>query len=123
MKADEAAWVREHVWTAQMRKTHAELPSFYSMCACQWGACGHCKNGEHEKCAESRAEVPATYIATSDGFAAVIHHPGAPVGAPIHAHVWEAGHRHLWSCPCLYEHAPRAPQAIQGDLLELLEAS
>ncbi|MGV9779729.1 DUF6248 family natural product biosynthesis protein, partial [Streptosporangium sp. NPDC003464] len=37
MTPGQAAWVREHVWTAGMRKTHREVPGATSHCACQWG--------------------------------------------------------------------------------------
>lgn len=34
MSAEAARWVRAQVWTASMRKTHRELPLFYSSCPC-----------------------------------------------------------------------------------------
>ena len=42
MTPDAAAWVRAVAWQDHHRATVAEIPSFYSRCACQFGQCGHC---------------------------------------------------------------------------------
>jgi uncharacterized protein DUF6248 len=55
---DEAAWVREHAWTEQMRQQpyflegtstvtydHAEAAA---RCLCMAGVCSHCRSGRHQ---------------------------------------------------------------------------
>ncbi|WP_420896350.1 DUF6248 family natural product biosynthesis protein [Actinomyces naeslundii] len=45
MNEAEAAWVRDHAWTAVMRKTYASVPAVLTMCPCEYGPCGHCSAG------------------------------------------------------------------------------
>lgn len=75
MNEAEAAWVRDHAWTAVMRKTYASVPAVLTMCPCEYGPCGHCSAGSHENCAydnpsntqwaANRANVPADWITTT----------------------------------------------------------
>jgi len=93
MTPDAAAWVRAEVWQDHHRATIAEIPTFYGMCACQYGHCGHCGHcaaGRHHACTHDHhpsAEHPAGYLTNRRGH--------------VRAEVWEAGHRHVWDCGCM----------------------
>jgi hypothetical protein len=101
---EEAAWIRAVAWRNHHRKTYAEAPAIYSMCDCQLGACGHCTAGRHHACAHntwSPGEATAAYLTNRAGL--------------VVAEVWEAGHRHVWTCRCkatsgLPDHDPRPEQ-------------
>jgi hypothetical protein len=89
LTAEQAAWVRAAAWRNFHRKTYADTPAFYALCACQYGSCGHCGSGQHRRCAHNDRpahESPAAYLTDPQG------HALAPV--------YEAGHRHAWTCAC-----------------------
>ena len=50
MTPDQAAWVREHVFTPGMRKEYGEVPGFYEVCACQYGTTTWCRVDKHGRC-------------------------------------------------------------------------
>lgn len=88
-----------------MQREHRRHPERFTACACQYGACRHCKNGDHHLCTPRRHEAPAARLA-------------ARAGA---VDVWEAGHRHAWTCACAARHhgepapPPCPPVATDGD--------
>jgi hypothetical protein len=89
MSEEVAAWIRAVAWRNHHRRTYAETPALYTMCACQLGPCGHCTHGRHRDCAQNAStpsESSATYLADRAG--------------RVLATVWEVGHRHTWTCPC-----------------------
>jgi Family of unknown function (DUF6248) len=68
LTAEQAAWVRAAAWRNFHRKTYADTPAFYALCACQYGSCGHCGSGQHRRCAHNDRpahESPATYLTTA----------------------------------------------------------
>ncbi|MEV4096935.1 DUF6248 family natural product biosynthesis protein [Streptosporangium saharense] len=115
MTPDEAAWVREHVWTGAMRRTYAEVPGFYLTCACQWN--GPCLNdphpGTHATC---HMGVPMynyeTIISGRGGvsvaaFKRPYRHPTASATGWHSSHlamVWIGGRRCRWQCTCPCDH-------------------
>lgn len=103
MNEAEAAWVRDHAWTAVMRKTYASVPAVLTMCPCEYGPCGHCSAGSHENCAyddpnnaqwaANRADVPAGWITNADEQVPTL-------GGAESWQFWEAGIQHDGRCPC-----------------------
>ncbi|TDC34228.1 hypothetical protein E1211_17940 [Micromonospora sp. 15K316] len=91
---DAAAWIRSVV----LPKAYVDGIPDPSLCACQWGPCGHCQAGQHEQCnvvgwgGAPRAHGD-TYITTSRGQVAV----GKGVAS---AEVWLSGRPCRWVCPC-----------------------
>ncbi|WP_119728365.1 DUF6248 family natural product biosynthesis protein [Thermomonospora amylolytica] len=119
---DQAAWIREHVWTKAMRKTFAEVPAFYTTCACEWGLSIRCKRGQHDQCAAGKPLRTYAGIVTFDGnrpahWPDYFTHPtDADATGPRHtclALVWLADRVCRWVCPCRC-HA--APAPVQLDL-------
>jgi len=88
-----------------MQRAFRRRPEQFTACACQYGACRHCQNGDHHLCTPRRHEAPAARLATSTG----------------DVDVWEAGHRHSWTCACAASHhgeptpPPSKPVATDGD--------
>ncbi len=102
MTQEAAAWIRAAAWQTHHRATVAEIPTFYSLCACQFGHCGHCAAGRHQACTHDRhgpSEHPAGYLTGRRGY--------------VLADVWEIGHRHVWTCACkTADHGQRARQLL-----------
>ncbi|MGC5012579.1 DUF6248 family natural product biosynthesis protein [Streptosporangium sp. DT93] len=107
MTPDQAAWVRENVWPAAMRKAHREQPLGTTHCACQWGG-GACASGRHDIC---HVGVPLpvceTYVVTRTdqvlGFAEPYRHPSVSATGwhrTRTAQVWLADRVCAWSCSC-----------------------
>ena len=72
LTAEQAAWVRAAACRNFHRKTYADNPAFYALCACQYGSCGHCGSGQHRRCAHNDRpahESPATYLTDRQGHA------------------------------------------------------
>ena len=68
------------------------------MCACEYGRCGHCGAGQHRRCQhEDHAshESAAAYLTDRQG--------------GVLALVYEAGHRHVWTCACKTDGHDRRP--------------
>ena len=117
MTEAEAAWVREHVWTRAMRKVYAETPAIHSMCPCEYGPCGRCSAGRHDRCpytdprhaqwAAARADVPAGWVTYAD--CQVPTHGGTETWQ-----VWEAGVTHDARCPCARAGHPGTGPHHQG---------
>lgn len=108
MDEDEAVWVREHVWTQHMRRTHETVPRAASTCACQSGPTQHCQRDHHHSC--DRAEAlpgPEGYITRPTGqvvsLSVPYEHP-TPSAAGAHrvsaAQVWLADRVCAWQCNC-----------------------
>jgi hypothetical protein len=110
MTPEEAVWVREHVWTPDMRRQFKELPGFYLTCACQHnGPCLNAKDpGRHDRCHVGRNPLPRceTYIDTPRGYAAFrqpYRYPTADATGwkfSTLAMVWLADRRCRWACSC-----------------------
>jgi hypothetical protein len=83
------AWIYEHVLTAKQREHHAAL---IEHCECQYGPCGHCGAGNHDRCAHRRPDHGPvrsceTYVISRAGHALT--------------EVWPAsGRTCTWRCPC-----------------------
>jgi hypothetical protein len=106
--AERAAWIRDKVWPAAMRKTHRAVPRFYLMCACQHGLTSYCKTDQHEQC--HRADPQAHH----DGYITnrrdqvlylteAYEHPTTSATGPHYeraAMVWLADRVCRWVCPC-----------------------
>lgn len=109
MTPTEAAWVRENVWTAAMRKTHRDVPGDLAACACQYGLSGHCRNGDCERCPRGvPLPSPIGYVCRRGGevpavFAGSYEHPHATATGRVAtslATVWYADRLCRWLCPC-----------------------
>lgn len=103
-----AAWIREHAWKARMRATYAEVPGFFTTCACQHGPSTWCATG---KCGNCHRGTPLRE------YAAVIcwpgdrpayfaepyrHETGVSATGPRYEHlamVWLADRVCRWVCP------------------------
>ncbi|BFU46702.1 DUF6248 family natural product biosynthesis protein [Krasilnikovia sp. MM14-A1004] len=60
MPSDAAAWIAEHVLTRTYLTSCGGL-KLVRMCACQYGRCGHCGQGNHHRCTTpGRVRRPAT---------------------------------------------------------------
>lgn len=124
MTAEEAAWVRDHVWTTPMRKTYREVPGFYVTCACQGGLTSWCGIGRHDLC--HRAAPLRSYETVICGrsgndpryFPEPYAHDTdvSATGARRErlAMVWLADRVCRWVCPDSCHTAPAAP--VQLDL-------
>lgn len=109
MTDEEAAWIREHVWTQPMRKTHREVPGYYSTCACQYGVTSWCQHGQCGRCHRGAPlPGPAGYVGGPGGqavmvFAEPYEHP-TPSATGSHktsmAMFWLADRVCRWVCPC-----------------------
>ena len=132
MSPDQAAWVREHVWTGAMRKTYREVPGFYLACACQSGLSHYCTHGACGKC--HRAEPgPPSYedlICDRTGsypvhMAEPYEHPTQTITGPRRlrdAMVWHADRTCRWICPHTCHAAqPDHPIRYEQDTLFGLE--
>lgn len=78
--ADVAAWIRDTVIPVSYRRNTTDP----AKCACQWGACGHCKAGRHRDCTTTAwgwSPSPDTYLCG--------------------ARVWRSGRPCRWICPCI----------------------
>lgn len=84
-------------------------------CPCQWGSCGHCTNGDHEKCAWLRdpAAVNGTEAFRADQADTYLANPKKFALAPVYA----TGTHH-WRCQCDLDAHPGAKPAkpVQLDL-------
>lgn len=115
MTEEDAAWVREHVWTQGMRKIFKEVPGYYLVCACQSsGPCHNSKDpGRHARC---HVGIPLpdyeTIISPRGGTGALAfrqpyRYPTASATGWHHntlAMVWLSNHRCAWRCRCDCEH-------------------
>lgn len=100
-----ADWVYEHVltqrykesagaiiWTGarENRRDEGKGAAFLATCACQYGPCGWCSDGRHDRCAHKGEwrppPSPATWMQDKRGMA---------IGA-----VWMTGKPCQWSCSC-----------------------
>lgn len=130
MPAEAAAWIREHAWTARMRKTYAEVPGFYTTCACQWGRSIHCGRGRHGKCAVGTPLRDYAALIVFDGGRPAFfpepytHKTDASATGPKFtqlAQVWLADRVCRWVCSCGCHTAPAALEleSVQGSLFEV----
>ncbi|MBA9003689.1 DUF6248 family natural product biosynthesis protein [Thermomonospora cellulosilytica] len=121
---EQAAWIREHVWTKAMRKSYRETPEAYHACACQYGMTTWCNIGQHDRCHRATPQPDwETIICGPDGmhplhFAGYYRHPVRasatgphPSALPL---VWLADRVCRWVCPCACHATPAAP--VQLDL-------
>lgn len=129
MPPDAAEWVRDHVWTAAMRRTYRTVPGLTSRCACECGPSSHCTNGRHDQCGRA-TPLPSveTFICGPDGetvacFAEPYEHPTPTATGPRRtyaAQVWLADRVCAWRCPCDCHAAPVTPGPVQLDLLAVV---
>ncbi|WP_367128294.1 DUF6248 family natural product biosynthesis protein [Saccharothrix sp. HUAS TT1] len=128
MTPDEAEWVRTTVWTPGMRKTFHEVPAFHLQCACQHGATGHCRNGNHDQCTP-HVPLPSneTYLLKRGGTHPAqfpepyFHRSRTSRGGAFrnsHAEVWLADRVCRWRCPCTC-HPPPPPRLTRPVQLDL----
>jgi len=141
MTPDQAAWVREHAWTAGMRKMFQEAPGYWLVCACQSsGPCHNSKDpGRHQRC---HVGVPLpdyeTIISPRGGtrvcaFNEPYRYPTASATGwrrSTLAMVWLADRRCAWRCTCTdcdhsrdVAHAPEKNpmRPIRYELVELFD--
>lgn len=80
------------MWTGarENRRDAGAGAVFLRMCACQWGPCGHCSDGRHDRCAHRGEWRPPASSATW-----LQSHRGMAIAA-----VWMAGRPCRWSCAC-----------------------
>jgi hypothetical protein len=106
MPAETAAWIRDHVWTAAMRRDTTGRDA----CACQYGPTGHCQAGHCEKCPRG-VPLPSweTVICGRDGVSPCAfpepfeHKTGTSATGPRYeflAMVWLADRACRWVCSC-----------------------
>lgn len=108
MTEDDAAWIREQVWTDGMRRVEFEVwPGYYSRCECQRDICYSCDRGAHEMCNAIPRQSDEGMIADKTGvhpacFKDPYEHvtiDGAPKATTV-AQVWLADRICRWSCQC-----------------------
>lgn len=110
MDAEQAAWVRTHVWTRDMRAQYTASPGHVTRCACQYGPSGWCAAG---RCANCQRPDPAliaweTVICDRTGVTPMhlpgpYEHPTPGLNGPRRerlAMVWLADRTCRWRCPC-----------------------
>lgn len=123
MNALDAVWVREHVWTQAMRKTHADVPRAAFTCACQSGLTTWCRNGRHDLCHRAQPLVSsAGYVCGPGGltvafFAEPYQHPyetATGFHKTSYAMFWLADRRCAWQCPCPCAHVGKRVVPDQG---------
>ncbi|MGW0495079.1 hypothetical protein ACWD0Z_06450 [Streptomyces sp. NPDC003007] len=119
MTPDQAAWVREYVWTGFRLRNHNHIPSTTFACACQGPPSCECQRDWHGQCRHDEHPVNETVIHTTRGRAARFPEPyehrtpagrnGRRVVYGRHdvAWVWLAGRpcREICTCFC---HRPGA---------------
>ena len=121
---DQAAWVRAHVWTPDMRAIFKEVPGHYLVCACEshWGPCsgpqprhGVCHLGAPLPVYETLIRWPDGRIAA---FAESYCYPTADAAGwkySASAMVWLADRRCAYWCLCPCRHRiPRTIPACAG---------
>lgn len=104
MPAAAADWVYDRVLTRRYkestnaidwvgarenRRDEGKGAAFLRVCSCQYGPCGHCSAGRHDRCSHrERQPAPActTYLQNSAGLAI--------------AEVWRSGKPCAWLCTC-----------------------
>lgn len=110
MRPEEAAWVREHAWTPQMRAQPVWLPGTstatydkakaLAQCDCQVGLCFHCATDRHSACHRKRfgRPHPEDYLADVP--------------------VWYADRtcRSLCPCPCPRTMSPREAAWVRDNV-------
>lgn len=82
-------WVRDNVLPKRTTDAWA-YRALVVMCACQWGPCGHCNPGSHDKCGRHEHQAPAS----PEG------HLTNPRGQSLAA-VWRVGTPCRWVCRCV----------------------
>lgn len=128
---ERAAWIREHAWTAHMRKTHGQIGRyFYSSCACQHGSSAHCEAGRCNLCpSDTPVRSYETVIVGRGGMPAYFPEPythdtddvyAGPICREHLAMVWLADRVCRWVCPHDCHSAPAAPEQL--DLFEEVSA-
>lgn len=108
MAAADAAWIREHAFTASMRRTHKSAPAYYYTCACHSGKSGYCEEGTHRRCQpEAQVPGPETWICDRNsmvrGFKEPFAHPTLTITGPrrlTEAAGWLADRACVWRCSC-----------------------
>lgn len=129
MTPEDAAWVRQHVWTEEMRKVRADFPTFYEAPSCTPDPCWACRDGKHGTCA-SRPDpflddflTPGYLKDTPIGFISTL---GLNSDLGLGADDWEvfavydARAHHDTSCPC--QRAGHRTADHEPDLLDMLGA-
>lgn len=104
MTDDAAGWVYDIVltqrykesagaimWTGKgaNRRDEGEGRAFIACCECQYGPCGRCSDGRHERCTHHHwrpTPGPATHVVNQRGYA-------------LNA-VWMSGKACVWRCSC-----------------------
>lgn len=115
MSEETAAWVREHAWTAGMRKLFGAVPGHYLKCACQSGIAYRCQEGQHSQCARGESlRQPETAVHLRDGM-----RPAIGTSA-----VWIADRVCVWRCKCDCHEQPveRIDKPVQLELFDALTA-
>lgn len=83
-----------------------------ALCACQWGACGHCRADRHADCTTARwgtSPSPETYLCNAGGL----------VVGPA---VWRSGQPCRWACSCTCRDVPAPVEPVQLDLFAAVTA-
>lgn len=106
MKPAAADWVYEHVLTQRFKESAGAIEwtgarenrrdegagaARLRWCPCQWGPCGRCSDGRHDRCAHKGEwrppATPATWIQDRAGHALTA--------------VWMPGRPCAWRCSCV----------------------
>ncbi|NEA22657.1 DUF6248 family natural product biosynthesis protein [Actinomadura bangladeshensis] len=118
MSPEAAAWIRDHAWTAPMRREDADAAP---LCPCQYGPCGYCLHGRHDTCINQQSwskRRVAGYVCGRDGITPLDfpepygHETDASATVPHHtsiAQVWLADRVCRWVCPCDCRNAGAPP--------------
>jgi hypothetical protein len=92
MTPDEAAWVRQHVWTKPMASALAPI----DVCPCAYGPSTWCLHGSCAECTQPEAVAfPETHVTDKAG--RVLHAAGFRESHPM---VWLADRVCRWRCSC-----------------------
>ncbi|HEY3683433.1 MAG TPA: DUF6248 family natural product biosynthesis protein [Streptosporangiaceae bacterium] len=126
--ADVAAAIRRTAWTQAMRRTYAEVPGFYTACACEYGTSGNCETGHCGDCVRgeplrrpetvivSRAHTGAAFLP-----APYAHETDVSATGPKYeriAHVWLTDRVCTWTCP----HRCHQIGHVERDQLSIFDA-
>lgn len=121
MSPQQAAWVRENVWTGLRLRNHDHIPSTTFACACQGPPSCECQRGDHRACRDDGHPVHETVIATSRGRAARFPEPyehrpptgrhGRRIAYGVNdvAWVWLAGRPCRETCTCVCHRPHHTP--------------
>lgn len=126
-----AAAIRD-TWPKHMRKTYADIPGYFTHCACQHGTTPPCQKGRHDLCGRATPlRRPEAAICDPRGmvttFPQTYQHPSdvnaVGPGYTSAAQVWLADRVCRWQCPCTCHTSQPTPTPAKAIPLPLTPAA